>query len=69
MCTLRKVFGCHLTDLGVSLIVAHESGPHPLHLLFADIMSEYSEVGRNGRTSASRTTVQNPKTPLRGKNY
>ena len=68
MCTLRKILCRHLTDLCVSSFVAHESGPHPLHAFFSDIPEQRQRSRpRSGRTAASRTTIQNLKTPLRGK--
>ena len=67
MCTLRKNLGRHLTDAGVSAILAHKSGPHPLHPFFSDIPEQIQRSRpRCSRTAASRTTGQNPKTPSRG---
>ena len=44
------------------------SVPHPLHPFSADILERIQRSRpRSGQTAASRTTVQHPKTPLRGK--
>ena len=49
-------------------IVARISGPQPLHLFSADILKRKQRTRlRSGRSADSWLTVQNPKSPLRGK--
>ena len=68
MCSLRVILCRHLTDFAVSSRLDQEYVPHLFHLMFSDIPEQMKQSRpRSGGTAASRTTVQNPKTPLRGK--
>ena len=68
MCTLRKVLGRHLTDFGVFVDHCVYIRASTLHLFSADMLEQKQRSRpRFGRNADSWTTVQNPKTPLRGK--
>ena len=67
MCTLRKILGPQLTDFGVCVDRCMFISPSTLRPFSADIL-ERKQWGMpcSGRKTDSWTTVQNPKTPLRG---
>ena len=68
VCTVRIILGRHLTDLGVCVDRCAFISRTTLRPFYADIL-ERKQWSRPcfRRKTDSLTTVQNPKTPLRGK--